>query len=94
MYDEFDLMRLFALTKPADFFNLAVDVDNYKYNIEFKQYLVNDRSHLVISDVDVYGSGTAKTSYLNWIVDYSKQQGVDATTTITSLLDKCDHSRL
>jgi len=86
----FDLMRLFALTKPADFFNLAVDVDNYKYNIEFKQYLVNDRSHLVISDVDVYGSGTAKTSYLNWIVDFEKQQGIDATKTITSLLDNLD----
>ena len=86
----FDLMRLFALTKPAQFFNLAVDIDNYKYNTEFKQYLVNDRSHLVIDDVTVYGSGTAKTSYLNWIVDFEKQQGVDATAEITSILDNLD----
>lgn len=86
----FALMRLLSLAKPAKFYNLAVDVDNYKYNTEFNQYLVNDRSHLVISDVEIYGSGTAKTSYINWIVDYEKQIGVDATAQITALLDNLD----
>ena len=86
----FDLMRILALTKPAQFFNLAVDVDNYKYNEEFGQYLVNDRSHLVIRDVEIYGSGTAKTSYINWIVDYEKQFGIDATQVITNLLSNLD----
>ena len=28
----YDLMRIFALTRPADFFNLSADLDNYKYN--------------------------------------------------------------
>ena len=86
----FDLMKLFALMKPANFFNLGVDLDNYKYNAEFNQYLVNNRSHLVISDVEIYGSGTAKTSYINWIVDYEKQQGINATQNITNLLDNLD----
>jgi hypothetical protein len=86
----FDLMHILAVTKPADFFNLGVDVDNYKYNVEFNQYLVNDRSHLVIGDVPIYGLGTPATSYINWIVDYEKQVGVDATTNITSLLDNLD----
>ena len=86
----FDLMRIFALTRPADFFNLGADLDNYKYNTEFKQYLVDDRSHLDISAIKVYGSGTAKTSYINWVVDYEKQQGIDATTTITSLFNNVD----
>jgi len=86
----FDLMRILALTKPAEFFNLAVDIDNYKYNEEFNQYLVNDRSHLVISDVEIYGNGIAKTSYINWIVDFEKQVGIDATTNITDLLDNLD----
>ena len=86
----FDLMRILALTKPAEFFNLGVDLDNYKYNAEFNQYLVNDRSHLVISNVEIYGSGTAKTSYINWIVDYEKQVGIDATTNINTLLDNVD----
>jgi len=86
----FDLMKLLSLTKPAQFYNLGVDVDNYKYNTEFNQFLVNDRTHLVISDVEIYGSGTAKTSYINWIVDYEKQLGVDATTNITNLLNNLD----
>lgn len=86
----FDLMRILALTKPAKFFNLGVDLDNYKYNAEFDQYLVNNRSHLVIPNVEIYGSGTAKTSYINWIVDYEKQAGVDATKNITDTLDNLD----
>lgn len=86
----FDLMKILALTKPAQFFNLGVDVDNYKYSSEFNQYLVNNRSHLVINDIEIYGSGTAKTSYINWIVDYEKQVGVDATANITTLLDNLD----
>jgi len=86
----FDLMRILALTKPAQFFNLGADVDNYKYNEEFNQYLVNNRNHLVISDIEIYGSGTAKTSYINWIIDYEKQVGVDATSNITTLLDNLD----
>lgn len=86
----FDLMRIFALTKPAKFFNLAVDMDNYKYSEEFNQYLVNGRSHLVIDNIELYGSGTAKTSYLNWIVDYEKQTGVDASDELNTLLDNID----
>lgn len=86
----FDLMRILALTKPAAFFNLAVDVDHYKYNAEFNQYLVNGRSHLKMSDIDVYGAGSAVTSYINWIVDYEKQVGVDATQNIVDLLNNLD----
>ena len=86
----FDLMRILALTRPAAFYNLAVDIDNYKYNAEFNQFLVNDRSHLRIGDIPIYGNGTPATSYINWIVDYEKQVGVDATTDITRLLDNLD----
>ena len=86
----FDLMRLQALSKPADFFNLGVDLDNYKYNQEFNQWLVNDRTHLVPANIEVYGNGTAKTSYINWIVDYEKQLGVNATENIKKLLTNLD----
>jgi len=86
----FDLMKILALTKPAQFFNLGFDVDNYKYSSEFNQFLVNNRSHLVISDVAIYGNGTAKTSYVNWIVDYEKQAGITATENITELFDNLD----
>lgn len=86
----FDLMKILSLTKPAEFYNLGIDIDNYKYNSEFNQFLVNNRSHLVISDVEVYGNGTAKTSYLNWIVDYEKQVGIDSTQTTANLLSNLD----
>ena len=86
----FDLMQIFALTKPARFFNLGVDVDHYKYNQEFNQYLVNDRSHLTLNQIDIYGSGTAVTSYINWIVDYQKQVGIDSTTAISNTFNNID----
>jgi hypothetical protein len=86
----FDLMKIMELTKPAKFYNLGVDVDNYKYNEEFNQFLVNDRTHLIISDVELYGNGIAKTSYINWIIDYEKQVGIDSTQTTTDLLDNLD----
>lgn len=86
----FDFMKLLALMKPAMFFNLGADLDNYKYNIEFNQYLVNNRSHLVPANIEVYGEGTAKTSYINWIVDYEKQLGVNATRNIKQLLENLD----
>ena len=86
----YDLMRIYALTEPAKFYNLGVDLDVYKYNKEFNQFLVNDRSHLKLSDIEVYGNGTPVTSYINWVVDYQKQQGIDATADITSQLQNLD----
>ena len=86
----FDLMKMFALMQPAKFYNLGIDLDNYKFNSEFNQYLVNNRSHLVLKNIDIYGSGTAKTSYLNWIVDYNKQYGLNATTDLKTYLSNLD----
>ncbi len=86
----FDLMRLQSLLKPADFYNLGVDLDNYKYDAEFNQFLVNGRTHLVPNQIQIYGNGTAKTSYINWIVDYTKQLGINATDNITKLLNNLD----
>jgi len=86
----FDLMRLEALLRPAEFYNLGADLDNYKYDAEFNQFLVNGRTHLIPSQIEIYGNGTAKTSYINWIVDYEKQLGVDATNNIKKLLNNLD----
>lgn len=86
----FDLIKILSLTKPAMFYNLAVDVDEYKFSPEFGQYLVNNRSHLDISKIRVYGDGTPKTSYLNWVVDYAKQFGVAVTTQVLDALKNLD----
>lgn len=86
----FDLIRLYALQKPADFYNLFVDLDNYKYSEEFDQYLVDNRYHLKPEYIQIYGNGVAKTSYINWIIDFEKQLGVDAQANIVNLLDNLD----
>jgi len=86
----FDLVKILALCKPAKFFALGQNLDTYKFNAEFNQYLVNDRYRLsTVSSVD-YGSGKAQHSYLNWIVDYVQSTGATGTDKLNSLLSNLD----
>ena len=86
----FDLVRILALTKPAQFFNLFADLDSYKWNSEFKQYLYNNRYHLDCRELNIHGSGTAKRSYINWIVDYINVRGVSGHEVVTNYLRNID----
>ena len=86
----FAIMRLMALTKPAQFFSLFADRDLYRYNTTFGQYLLNNRYRLDASGVQVYGDGVSKASYINWIVDYNQQLGVNSTKTLTEALANLD----
>ena len=84
------IMRLLALTKPAQFFSLFADRDLYRYNTTLGQYLLNNRYRLDASGVQVYGNGVSKASYINWIVDYNQQNGVNSTTALTEDLANLD----
>jgi hypothetical protein len=75
----FSAMRLLALTRPAKFFALFADRDLYRFNTEFNQYLYNNRYRLNAKDIEVYGNGVSKASYINWIVDYNRQSGLNST---------------
>ena len=91
----FAVMRLLALTRPAEFFSLFADRDLYRYNDAIGQYLYNDRYRLDASGVQVYGrqsNGTAisKASYINWIVDYNQQLGVNSTVALEDSLANLD----
>ena len=86
----FAAMRLLALTRPAKFFALFADRDLYKFNTEFNQYLYNNRYRLNARDIEVYGNGTSKASYINWIVDYNRQSGLNSTTELTDDLNFLD----
>ncbi len=86
----YDLMRMYALSEPAKFFNLNVDRDLYQYNAELDQWFYNGRDHLMPSEIQVYGTGTSKNSYINFIVDYMLQRGVEATSEITTALQNLD----
>ena len=86
----FDLMRLFSLFKPAKFFALGIDLDLYRYDEEFNQYLYKNRFRDSISNLSIYGNGTSKNSYINWLVDYLCQFGIDGYTSITDLINNLD----
>lgn len=86
----FAVMRLLAVTRPAKFFALFADRDRYRYNQEFAQYLYDDRYRLDANGVEVYGNGVSKASYINWIVDYNRQVGLDSTAALTRDLANLD----
>ena len=86
----FAVMRLLALTKPAKFFALFADRDLYRYNAEFDQYLYNNRYRLDTNGIEVYGNGVSKASYIDWIVDYNRQTGLDSTQDLTADLANLD----
>ena len=98
----FDLMKLFALYNPAKFFALGLNLDKYKYNDEFKQYLVNDRTRnlLTPSELKFYGSGSyinttdlsqfSTNSYTNWVVDYLIQFGLNGSEFLRNLFLNLD----
>jgi len=86
----FAVMRLLALTRPAKFFSLFADRDLYKYDADLEQYLYNQRYRLDANGVEVYGNGLSKASYIDWIVDYNRQLGINSTDKLAedlSLLD-------
>jgi hypothetical protein len=86
----FAVMRLLILTRPADFFSLFADRDLYRYNAEFDQYLYDGRYRIQPQNIQVYGNGVSKASYVNWIVDYNQQLGINSTDALTTDLANLD----
>lgn len=84
----FAVMRLLALTKPAKFFSLFADRDRYVYNDELEQFLWDGRYRLNAKELNpLYGDGTSKASYINWIIDYDRQLGVNGTDRLSTSLN-------
>jgi hypothetical protein len=87
----FAAMRLLALTKPAKFFSLFSDRDRYVYNQPLEQFLWDGRYRLNASELTpLYGNGTSKASYLDWIIDYNCQLGINSTDNLTVTLKNID----
>ena len=86
----FAIMRMLALTRPAEFFSLFADRDLYRYDAELGQYLYNGRYRLDANGVEVYGNGVSKASYIDWIVDYNRISGIDSTDALTADLKNLD----
>jgi hypothetical protein len=86
----FAVMRLLALTRPAQFFSLFADRDLYKFDLDYNQYLLNQRYRLDANGVQIYGNGVSKASFINFIVDYNQQLGRDSTTKLETDLANLD----
>jgi hypothetical protein len=86
----FAVMRLYALTIPSKFYSLFADRDLYRYQAEFGQFLYNDRYRLDANGIQVYGDGTSKASFINWIVDYNRITGINSTTALEADLASID----
>jgi len=86
----FAIMRLLALTRPAEFFSLFADRDLYRFNTDYDQYLYNHRYRLDANGIEVYGNGTSKASYIDWIVDFNRQSGINSTDVLTADLKNLD----
>jgi hypothetical protein len=86
----FAVMRMLALTKPAQFFSLFADRDLYRYDTTVGQFLYNKRYRINASELQLYGTGTSKASYVNWIIDYNRQLGYDGTQDLATALDNID----
>ena len=86
----FAVMRLLILTRPAEFFSLFADRDLYKYSAEFDQYLYNGRYRIQPQEIQVYGNGVSKASYIDWIVDYNQQLALNSTNALTADLANLD----
>ena len=86
----FAIMRLLALTRPAEFFSLFADRDLYRFDTDYNQYLYNQRYRLDANGVEVYGNGTSKASYIDWIVDFNRQRGINSTDALTADLKNLD----
>jgi hypothetical protein len=87
----FAVMRLLLLTKPAKFFGLFADRDRYVYNTVLGQYLWNQRYRLDSANLaPLYGDGTSRASYINWVIDYNRQLGVNSTDILADFLTNTD----
>ena len=86
----FSVMHALAVTRPAEFFALFADRDLYKFDTDYNQYLYNGRYRLDANGIEVYGDGTSKASYVNWIVDYNRQTGLNSTALLTADLAALD----
>ena len=82
----FAVMKLLAQTKPAQFFSLMADRDKFKYSSDLNQYVYNSRYRLTNKNIQIYGEGTIKHSYINWCVDFARKQGINNKTELVNTL--------
>jgi len=87
----FAVQRAMALGKPARYFGLLIDTYGYKSDSLIDQYLTPNKNHLRQTDVkfngDITQTGVVRSAgYINWIIDYLKNQGLDPVSKLSYIL--------
>jgi len=81
----FVVQRLYALTKPAQFFALSVDRDRYAFDTTLQQFLYDGRTRLDTRTIEISDTDS-KHSYTIWIRNYNKYHGFNQLTTLVDEL--------
>ena len=86
----FAIQKLYALTKPAEYFALMADRDLYKWSDSVGQYVYNERYRYDFRDTEIAGVDTFKHSYINWIVEALRSTGIEQSTALTDAIAGTD----
>lgn len=86
----FAVMKVLISTQSAKFFALFADRDLYRYDRDFSQYLYDQRFRLDAAQLQLYGNGVSKASYVNWIIDYNRLTGINSTQALSDDLSNLD----
>jgi len=87
------MQQALALSHPAFYFGSLVDVGRYYKNTELNQYVLNDTLQRITPDTvklngkTVDGTPQRAASYINWISDYLRNQGIDPFVKLTEYLN-------
>jgi hypothetical protein len=61
------------------------------FDLTLDQFVWEDRYRLDAKNLgSLYGSGTSRASYINWIVDYNQQLGVNSSSDLSNQLSNLD----
>jgi hypothetical protein len=89
----FALQQAIAISHPGYYFGTLMNVTRYYKNTDLNQYVLSDTlGRITSAEIDINGDLTTGTpvrsaGYINWVVDYLKNQGIDPVVKLQSYFD-------
>ena len=86
----FAVQKLFALTKPAEYFALMVDRDRNRYSAILGSYVYDGRLRYDFRNTEVANNDTVKHSYMNWIINQRRTIGILSSEKLSTAISNTD----